>query len=91
MINEKKLIERNIEMSTEFSRYLFEHPELKNEIPEDSEIVLLTKFDKELMNFNLKVGKEIESEGEKVVYIDIENIQPKRLSRLTDVKLHAIS
>jgi len=26
---EKEMIERNIELSAEFSRYLFEHPELE--------------------------------------------------------------
>ena len=45
---EKKLIERNIELSTEFIRYLFEHPELEKEIPPGVEIVFLPDFDPEL-------------------------------------------
>ena len=42
----KKLIERNIELSAEFSRYLFEHPEIEEQIPMDAEIILLPEFDK---------------------------------------------
>lgn len=50
-------MERNIELSAEFSRYIFEHPEIEEEIPIDTEIILLPEYDKELKEFNLKLGK----------------------------------
>ena len=50
---EKEMIERNIELSTEFSRYIFEHPEIEAKIPIDAEIILLPEFDQELKKFNL--------------------------------------
>ncbi|MBU1053476.1 MAG: hypothetical protein KKC46_06565 [Proteobacteria bacterium] len=87
MNNEYELIEKNIELSAEFSRYLFEHPELSSRIPPDSELVLVPEFDIELREFNLSLGKKIESEGVKVTYIIIRNIHPKTYSRLTDVEL----
>ncbi|MFH0813479.1 MAG: DUF5647 family protein [Pseudomonadota bacterium] len=59
------MIERNIELSAEFSRYLFEHPEIEEKIPLGSEIILLPEFDKELKEFNRGLGKNIESEGER--------------------------
>jgi hypothetical protein len=53
MNKEREMIERNIELSTEFSRYLFEHPETEEIIPIDAEIIRLPKFDEELKEFKL--------------------------------------
>ena len=91
MSNEHALIERNIELSAEFSRYLFEHLELEEKIPVDVEIVLLPEFDKELKAFNVKVGKGIEAEGGKVAYFKIKNILPKSSSRIEDVELESVA
>ena len=68
------MIERNIEISAEFSRYLFEHPELEEKLPVGAEVILLPEFDKELKEYNLRLGKNIESEDGKVVYIAIKNM-----------------
>ncbi len=38
-VTNPKMIERNIELSAEFSRYLFDHPDLEEIVPPDSEIV----------------------------------------------------
>lgn len=85
--DDKKMIEQNIELSAEFSRYLFEHPELDDEIKPDEEIILLPEFDAELKDFNLRLGKELELGGQKVVYISIERIQPRPMSRIEGVRL----
>ena len=91
MSKEKKMIELNIELSAEFSRYLFEHPEIEEKIPDDTEIVLLPEFDKELKKFNLQLGKNIENEGGKVTYISIKEIPPKALSRIEKIELESIA
>jgi hypothetical protein len=87
MRKENDLIQKNIELSSEFSRYLFDHPELSDKIPLDSELVLVPEFDAELRSFNLSLGSKIEAEGGKVTYVMIKNIHPKSYSRLTDVEL----
>ena len=84
------MIERNIELSAEFSRYLFEHPEIEDQISIDAEIVLLPEFDKELKEFNLRLGKDIEANGSKVVYVMIKNIRPKTLSRIEKIELEPV-
>ena len=75
MNKEKEMIERNIEISAEFSRYLFEHPELEEKLPVGAEVILLPEFDKELKEYNLRLGKNIESEDGKVVYVAIKNMR----------------
>lgn len=90
MDKNKEMIERNIELSAEFSRYLFEHPELEEKIPLDAEIILLPEFYMELKEFNLALGRSLEKEGKKVVYISIKNIRPKALSRIEDVRVESM-
>lgn len=87
MSGEREMVEKNIELSAEFSRYLFEHPEIEASIPADSEIILIPQFDSELKEFNLRLGKKIESEGGKAFYVLIKNIRPRTLSRIEEVEL----
>ena len=87
MNEEKEMIERNIELSAEFSRYLFEHTEIEEKIPIDAEIILLPEFDEELREFNLKMGKDIEANGDTVVYVSIKELRPKSLSRIEKIEL----
>ena len=91
MSNEKEMIERNIELSAEFSRYIFDHPEIEEKIPFDTEVILLPEFDKELKEFNLQLGKNIENEGGKVIYISIKEIRPKTFSRIEKIELESIA
>ena len=91
MNKEKEMIERNIELSAEFSRYLFEHPEIEEKIPVDAEIILLPEFDQELKEFNAQLGKNVENEGSKVFYILIKEVRPKTLSRIEKIELESVS
>jgi hypothetical protein len=91
MIKEKEMVERNIELSAEFSRFLFEHPEIEEKLSIDAEVVLLPEFDKELKEFNLELGKNIEKEGGKVIYISIKEIRPKTLSRIEKIELESVA
>jgi hypothetical protein len=84
---EHKMIERNLELSSEFSRYLFDHPDLGETIPPDSEIVFLPDFDNDLKSFNLELGKKLRASGTTVVYIKIKKLRPKILSRIEGVSV----
>jgi hypothetical protein len=45
---------------------------------------------KALKEFNLGLGKNIESEGGKVVFILIKEIRPKTLSRIGRIELESV-
>ena len=91
MVKQQKMIERNIELSAELSRYLFEHPEIEETIPLGAEIILLPEFDEELKAYNLKLGKDIEAKNTKVVYVVIKEIRPKTLSRIKKIELRSVA
>ena len=89
--SEQEIIKENIELSTEFSKYLFDNPEVKNRIPPDSEIILLPEFDEELKDYNLQLGKKLEADGTKVAYVKIGKLNPKVLSRIEGVHIDLIA
>lgn len=89
MTREAEIFERNIELSAEFSRYIFEHPEIDEKIPKDAEIVLLPEFDDELKEHNLGLGKQIKAEGGRVLYVSIKQLRPRTLSRIEGIGLEA--
>jgi hypothetical protein len=85
MKKEEKMAQKNIELSAEFSRYLFEHDEIEAKLPKDAEIVLLPDFDAELRSYNSAMGKEMEARGEKVCYVRVGALRPRAMSRLEAV------
>jgi hypothetical protein len=82
MNTEDRMTEKNIELSAEFSRYLFEHPEIESALPMDAEVVLLPEFDPPLRAYNEQLGRTMEEQGDKVAYVRVGHMRPKSLSRI---------
>lgn len=80
---------KNLELSTEFDRYVLEHPDFADKIPLDALVVLLPKYDKELCDYNLKVAKKNREPGQAVVYVQIDGMKPQK-SRLVRPKMKAV-
>ncbi len=84
-MNTDTMVMRNLDLSTEFSRYLFEHPEFEAKLYPDAEIVLLPEFDNELRAYNEEIGRQMEANGERVLYVKVGGLRSRTLSRLKDV------
>ncbi len=80
---------RNSELSMEFSKYVLEHPEMDDLLTEERMIIFLPEFDPELQDFNIRMAKDIEAEGGKVLYVRVKQISPKITSRLIGVEVVA--
>jgi len=80
---------RNSELSTEFSKYVLEHPEIDEILTEEKVIIFLPEFDPELKDFNLNMAKDIEDAGGKVLYVKVKQLSPKVTSRLVGVEISA--
>lgn len=78
---------RNSELSIEFSKYVLEHPEMEELLTEEKMIIFLPEYDHELREFNMKMAKDIEAEGSKVLYIKVKQLSPKVTSRLVGVEV----
>lgn len=80
---------KNSELSIEFSKYVIEHPEIDEFITKDAIVIFLPEYDPELKDYNIKMAKDIETEGGKVVYIRVRQLSPKITSRLIGVEVNA--
>jgi hypothetical protein len=85
-MTDKQIFEKNLILSTEFDRYVMEHPEIAEKIPQNAQIVLLPADDEELCAKNLRLAQNQREPGQKVVYVHVGSLAPQ-LSRLTNVSV----
>jgi hypothetical protein len=78
------------ELFSEFTRYLVEHPEFAERIPEGAHVVLLDQQDPEYSQQAIEFSKKAQETDDKtdrpVVYIEITEMAPIR-SRLQGVRV----
>ena len=67
---------KNLVLGVEFDKYLVEHPEVLDKIPNKSTVVLLPEYDRELHQANLKLAKRSIANGEKVIFVRIKKLAP---------------
>jgi hypothetical protein len=89
-MRKEDLFKKNHVLGVEFDRYLLEHPEVLEEMPENAEVYFLPEEDPELSQENLRMAKVHKTEGKAVVLVRIGKLSPPR-SRLQDVHLEAAS
>lgn len=85
-MTEQEIFAKNLILSTEFDRYIMEHPEIGKEIPLNAQIVFLPEDDQELSKINIEIARQQQEEGQQIVYVHIGTIAPQ-ISRLTNVSL----
>jgi hypothetical protein len=89
-MRKEDLFKKNHILGVEFDRYLLEHPEVLEQIPEDAEIYFLPEDDPELSEENFKMVEAHKASEKKVVLVKIGRLSPPR-SRLQDVRLESVT
>ena len=87
-MRKEDLFKKNNILGVEFDRYLLEHPEVLEQIPEDAEVFFLPEDDPELSQENVKIAEARKAEGRKVIFVKIGRLSPPR-SRLQSVRLES--
>ena len=67
MMTEQEIFSKNLILTTEFDRYVLEHPEFAEKIPENAQVVLLPEDDLELRQKNIEIAKAQRESGQPVV------------------------
>ena len=57
-MNEQEVFTKNLILSTEFDRYLLDHPAFAEKIPTNAQIVFLPEHDPELCKINMEIAKK---------------------------------
>jgi len=86
--NRATIVEKNITLSFEFERYVVEHPEILEQIPDGAAVIFLPKDDPELYRINLETARKAQAEGKaaSIVFLEVEALAPSR-SRLVNPHL----
>lgn len=86
-MNEKEFVEKNIRLSFELTKYLIEHPELEDKIPEGAEVVVFLEDEPEFNKKVKKLAEKSKKEGQQVVFIKAKQLAPVPTSRLISPEL----
>jgi hypothetical protein len=85
-MNKEKLVKKNIELSTEFGKFLLDNPELAAKIPKEAVIIFIDESDSELTRYNLSLAQPAEKEGRPIIKVRIKGLAPET-TRLLEPKL----
>lgn len=77
---------RNSLLGMELDRYIREHPEFSERIPDNAHIVMLLEGDKEFNEWSAKLGDRQAEKDQPIVYITIKKLAPIH-SRITELDL----
>lgn len=83
----KELFDKNLELASEFSRYVLANPKVADELPPDSEILFIVDSDPELTQYNLELAKGLKEKGKSVVFVHVKTLLPKEASRLVEPRI----
>ena len=79
---------RNSLLGMEFDRYVREHPEFSNKIPDNAHIILLVEGDREFNEWSIRIGKKQADKDQPIVFITIKRLGPAH-SRIEELDLVA--
>ena len=82
------LEKRNNLLGMEFDRYLREHPEFTDKIPDNAQVILLLEGDEEFNTWSTRIGKEQAAQDQPLLYVTIKKLAPAH-SRIEELSLTA--
>ena len=68
-MTKNEIVSENLDLLNEFMKLAFDNPQILDEIPSDSELIILPENDPELFDGNLKIKKSLERKGQKFVAV----------------------
>jgi len=86
-MNKKNLAYKNIVLNTEFNKYLVEHPEVADKIPNNALVVILPDDDPALCRKNLSLARRHREKNQPVVHVRVKTLAPPPKSRLVQPRL----
>jgi len=85
-----KFTEKNSVYVKEFDRYILEHPEFAEKIPQNALVVMQIEGDEEFNNWARESAKSTAEMNQPIVYVKITELKPVR-SRIEKLELKQIN
>ncbi len=88
-MRKEDVLRKNHLLGIEFDRYVLEHPEVMEKIPDDAEVFFLPDDDPELTQENLRMAEARKGHGKDILLVRIGKMSPPR-SRLEHVRFEVL-
>lgn len=75
-MSENEIVKKNLELHAEWMRYVFEHPEVLDQIPEGAQLVIIPSNDPILAAENKKTADYLKAEDLPVVIVHLDLPKP---------------
>ena len=86
MRSKKAFVEKNSGLVKEFDRYILEHPEFAEKLPDNALVVMQMEGDEEFNRWAKQAAQEAADKDTPVAYVTITEIKPVR-SRIESLRL----
>ena len=86
MSNPDSFVNKNTMLVREFDRYILEHPEFAEKIPNDALVVMQIDGDEEFNEWARRTGQSVAGKDNPIVYVTVTELKPVR-SRIEKLKL----
>ena len=86
MLKKDGFLEKNSVMVREFDRYIIEHPEFAEKIPDNALVVMQIEGDEEFNGWARETASKAAEKGQPLVYVTITEFKPVR-SRIEKLRL----
>jgi hypothetical protein len=86
MIDNKRFVDQNSILVKEFDRYILEHPEFADKIPDNALVVMHLEGDEEFNKWARETAQSVAEKDNAIVYVTITELKPVR-SRIEKIKL----
>lgn len=90
MTDKKRFVEKNSMLVKEFDRYILEHPEFADGIPDNALVVMQIEGDEEFNNWARVTARSVAERDTPIVYVTITELKPVR-SRIEKLKLELVA
>jgi len=81
--------QKNAELVTEFDRYVLEHPEFAEQIPDGALVAMLLEGEEAFNRWSRAGAQKQAEQGQVIVYVKITQLEPVR-SRIKALELAAL-
>ena len=75
-MNKSSFAYKNIVLNSEFNKYLVEHPEMTDKMPDNALVVMLPDDDPGLCRKNLTLARRHREQNQPIVYVRIKKLAP---------------
>jgi len=90
MISEKRFIEKNSMLVKEFDRYVLEHPEFADQLPDNALVVMQVEGDEEFNGWARETAQRAVEKDTPIIYVTITELKPVR-SRIERLRLDLVA